>query len=182
VVAALNCRIPAVQRRIAIAPLGDADLWRVLISQVPPAGVVDSSATIKVERIRGLVNALNQVLDRMDELAGSDIDKQHQAVTQALMVWAYGRPGMRPRSAAARERMQQLADRYIDICLQYREAQAEVLRYAQTSQVTLRDRERPDWLSRIASAADAQRSSAELRDGYLTALTSDLLKHKDSVS
>jgi hypothetical protein len=171
VVAALNCRIPSAQRRIAIAALPEQDHWRVLVSEIPET-TPDGSATIKVDRLRGLAPALERVESRLREYAALDCERFHQATTQAFITWAYGRPGIRPRSAPGRERMIREADRYLDACVQYVQAFDQVRSHASEHGVRLQSSEQPPWAQSTRADISSGKTQLQRRETLLQAIAS----------
>jgi hypothetical protein len=176
VAAALNCRIPSAHRRIAISALPEEDHWRVLVSEIPET-TPDGSATIKVDRLQGLASALERVESRLREYAALDCERFHQATTQAFITWAYGRPGIRPRSSPGRERMLREADRYLDACVQYVQAFDQVRSHASEHGVSLMSSETPAWALGTRADLDSGKTLVQRRESLLQAIASSFRRH-----
>ena len=184
VAVAFTCRIPSAQRRIALSPLRESDQWRVLVSELPHA-IPDGSASIKLERIQGLASACERLSVRLCECATVDAERFYQSLIQAFITWAYGRPGIRPRSAPGRERMIQQADRYLECCQQYVRASEligehlQALGVSEQLQVQLQLHALPGWAQSTKDDLAAGKTQAQRREQLLQAVSAGFRRTSD---
>jgi len=178
VAVAFTCRIPSAQRRIALSPLPESDQWRVLVSELPHA-IPDGSASIKLERIQGLASACERLSVRLCECATVDAERFYQSLVQSFITWAYGRPGIRPRSAPGRERMIQQADRYLECCQQYVRAAELISAHATALGVNVTLHALPGWAQSTKDDLTAGKTLVSRREQLLQAVSAGFRRPSD---